>query len=111
MICSRQNRRIGSHPSAALRQTLIPRSLFSLFAVASGGKQARMEQMNASAVKEVAERQPFRPFTVRLNNGAQYAFSGPRNFGAPKNYREIVFFGDSELVLIDLESITEIIRQ
>ena len=66
--------------------------------------------MNATAIKDVAERQPFRPFTLRLNNGAQYAFSESRNFGAPKNYREIFFFGDSEWVLIDTESIVEIIR-
>jgi hypothetical protein len=67
--------------------------------------------MNTTALKEAAERRPFRPFTVRLNNGAQYTFSEARNFGAPGNYREIVFFGESELVLIDPESITEIIPQ
>jgi hypothetical protein len=67
--------------------------------------------MKASAFKEVAEGQPFRPFTIRLNNGAEYTFSEPRNFGAPKDYREIVFFGESELVLIDPESIAEIIRR
>lgn len=65
--------------------------------------------MNVMAIKDVVERKPFQPFTVRLN-GAQYTFKEPRDFGAPKNYREIVFFGDSELVLIDPESITEIIR-
>jgi hypothetical protein len=67
--------------------------------------------MNATAIKEVAERQPFLPFAVRLNNGTQYTFSEPRNFGAPKDFREIFYFGDSEWVLIDLESITEIIRR
>jgi hypothetical protein len=67
--------------------------------------------MNATALKEVAEGQPFRPFTVRLNNGAEYTFSEPRNFGAPEDYREIFYFGRSEWVLIDPESITEIIRQ
>ncbi len=51
------------------------------------------------------------PFAVRLNNGMQYTFSEPRNFGAPKDFREIFYFGDSEWVLIDLESITEIIRR
>ncbi len=66
--------------------------------------------MNVMAIKDVVERKPFKPFTVRLNNGAQYTFKEPRDFGAPRNYREIVFFGDSELVLIDPESITEIIR-
>lgn len=65
--------------------------------------------MNALAIKEAAERQPFLPFTVRLNNGKQYTFSQPKNFGAPGNYRHIVFFGDTEFVLIDLDSIAEII--
>jgi hypothetical protein len=66
--------------------------------------------MNATAIKDVAERQPFRAFTLRLNNGAQYTFKEPRNFGAPRDYREIFFFGESEWVLIDTESIAEIIR-
>ena len=67
--------------------------------------------MNATAIKEVAERQPFRPFALRLNNGSQYTFTEPRNFGAPKDCREIFYFGESEWVLIDLESVTEIIRR
>lgn len=67
--------------------------------------------MNARALKEVVERQPFRPFAVRLNNGTQYTFHEPRNFGAPEDYREIFFFGKSEWALIDSESIAEIIRQ
>ncbi len=67
--------------------------------------------MNKAAIKEVVERRPFRPFAVRLNNGTEYRFNEPRDFGAPKNYREIFFFGKSEWVLIDSESIEEIIRQ
>jgi hypothetical protein len=67
--------------------------------------------MNAAAIKEVAERQPFRPFAVRLNNGVQYTFNEPRNFGAPRDYREIFYFGETDWVLIDLESITEVIRR
>lgn len=67
--------------------------------------------MTATALKEVAEGRPFRPFTVRLNNGAEYTFSEPRNFDAPENYREFFFFGKSEWVLIDLDSIAEIIRR
>jgi len=66
--------------------------------------------MNATAIKEAAERQPFRPFAVRLNNGTLYSFREPRDFGAPKDYREIFFFGESGFVLIDSESIAEIIR-
>jgi hypothetical protein len=70
-----------------------------------------LSAMNATALKEVPEGRPFRPFTLRLNNGAQYTFTEPRNFGAPGNYREIFFFGDSEWVLIDTESIADITRK
>ena len=64
--------------------------------------------MKVQEIQKFAERQPFRPFAIRLNNGAQYAFKEPRNFGAPKNYRLIIYFGDSEAVRIDTDSITEI---
>ncbi len=67
--------------------------------------------MNAMAIKEAAERQPFQPFAVRLTNGVQYTFHQARDLGAPKDYREIFFFGDSGFVLIDTENIAEIIRQ
>ena len=66
--------------------------------------------MNVATLKEVAERQPSRPFALRLNNGPQYTFSEPRNFGAPKTYRVIFFFGDADWVMIDPESVTETIR-
>jgi hypothetical protein len=64
--------------------------------------------MNAQKIQNFVERKPFRPFGIRLNNGAQYTFKEPRNIGAPKNYRLIIFFGDSEAVRIDTDSITEI---
>jgi hypothetical protein len=67
--------------------------------------------MKAAEIKDLAERQPFRPFTLRVNNGAQYTFSKPRSFGAPADYHVIFFFGESESVLIDIESITEIIEK
>jgi hypothetical protein len=67
--------------------------------------------MKAVDIKHIAERQPFRPFTIRLNNGAQYTFSQPRNFAAPGDYRVIFYFGDSNWVMIDLESIVEVIQQ
>ena len=67
--------------------------------------------MKVQEIKSYAERQPFRPFAVRLNNGVQYTFSEPRNIGAPKDYHVIIFFGESECVLIDAESIAEIIAR
>ncbi|MBI2925273.1 MAG: hypothetical protein HYY24_06160 [Verrucomicrobia bacterium] len=66
--------------------------------------------MKVAEIQSWAERQPFRPFTVRLNNGARYTFGDPRNFGAPRDYRVIVYFGASELVVIDPDSIAEIIQ-
>jgi len=66
--------------------------------------------MDATAVKDVVERQPFRPFAVRLSDGRQYTFRTPRDLGAPRSYREIFRFGDSEWVLIDVENIMEIVE-
>ena len=67
--------------------------------------------MNVAELKNFAERQPFRPFTVRLSNGVQYTFSEPRNLGAPKDWHVIIFFGESDWTLIDTESITEVITR
>jgi hypothetical protein len=65
--------------------------------------------MQVEILKEVTERTPFRPFSVRLNNGAEYEFKEARDFGAPRDYRCIIFFGDHEWALIDTESIAEVI--
>jgi hypothetical protein len=62
-------------------------------------------------IKSLAERQPFRAFAVRLVNGAQYTFKEPREFGAPKDYHMIFYFGESEAVRIDTESITEVFER
>ena len=67
--------------------------------------------MKISEIKNVAERQPFRPFTVRLSNAEQYTFNTPRNLGAPGDYHVIFFFGDTEWALIDTENIAEIIAR
>lgn len=64
--------------------------------------------MKVQEIQKFAERQPFRPFAIRLNNGAQYTFNDPREIGAPRNYREILYFGESDWVFIDTDSITEI---
>jgi hypothetical protein len=61
-------------------------------------------------IKYIAERQPFRPFAVRLSNGAQYTFNEPREFGAPRDYHIVFFFGHTEAVRIDTESIVELIE-
>lgn len=67
--------------------------------------------MKVEDIRNTVERQPFRPFAVRLNNGMQYNFNEPRSFGAPKDYHMIFFFGESKWAMIDTESIVEIIEQ
>lgn len=67
--------------------------------------------MKVRKIKELVERRPFRPFVVRVNNGAQYTFTQPRNVGAPGDYHLIIYFGPTESVRIDTDSITEIIEQ
>jgi hypothetical protein len=61
-------------------------------------------------VKDAAKRQPFRPFAVRLNNGARYLFERSDDLGAPKDFRMIFYFGNNQAVRIDTESIVEIME-
>ena len=74
-------------------------------------KLARIEIVRANELKKIAGRQPFRPFGLRLSNGAEYLFDEPRQFGAPQNFRTIFYFGESEWVLIDADNITEIFQR
>ena len=67
--------------------------------------------MKVEDIKSLVERQPFRPFAVRLNNGAQYTFSNLRSFGAPADYHMIFYFGQTEAVRIDTDSMVEIMEQ
>ena len=66
--------------------------------------------MKVADIKEVAEREPFRPFSIRLNNGAQYTFKSPREIGATRAYNMIFFFGESSAARIDTDSIVEVIE-
>jgi len=59
----------------------------------------------------LAERKPFRPFVVRLNNGAQYTFKAARDIGAPKDYHLVIYFSKNEAVRIDTDSIVEIFKR
>ena len=67
--------------------------------------------MKVKDIKNMAERTPFRPFAVRLNNGVQYTFSTPKSIGAPQDYHMIFYFGKTEAVRIDTDSIVEIIER
>jgi hypothetical protein len=64
--------------------------------------------MKVKDIKGLVEREPFRPFGVRLNNGAQYLFKKPRDVGAPKDYHLLVYFGENQVALIETDSIVEI---
>lgn len=67
--------------------------------------------MKIAEIKDLVERRPFRSFAVRLTNGAQYTFKDPKDVGAPKDYRLIIYFGKSEAVRIDTNSIVEIFER
>src|SRR5205823_15106444 len=52
---------------------------------------------------------PFRPFQIRLNNGAAYQFVKPEQFGAPGNPSAIFHFGpDDDWTIIDINRVSEI---
>jgi hypothetical protein len=67
--------------------------------------------MKVETIKHLVERAPFRPFAVRLSNGAQYSFHTPRNIGAPEDCSMIFYFGRTDAVRIDTDSIVEIIEE
>lgn len=66
--------------------------------------------MKVTDIKDLIQRQPFRPFSVRLNNGAQYDFRSRDEFGGPKDMHMIFHFGESQCVRIDTDSIAEVIE-
>ena len=64
--------------------------------------------MKATEIQRLIHLQPFRPFTIRLNNGASYSFEKPERFGAPENLSTIFHFGPDTWSIIAPESINEI---
>lgn len=64
--------------------------------------------MNVKELQKVIQVRPFRPFTIRLNNGFTYAFDRPERFGAPDNLSTIFHFGSETWSIIAPESISEI---
>ena len=70
--------------------------------------------MKVQEIKNIADKDPFRPFAVRLSNGVQYQFRKPRDFGVTQDYSTIVFFGetdDTRVVLIDSDNIVEVMHR
>jgi len=66
--------------------------------------------MKTAELKRIAPRRPFRPFAVRLLNGARYISNDERNFGAPKDFHAIVLFEEKDIVVIDTENIVEVFK-
>lgn len=67
--------------------------------------------MQVKDLKQVVERQAFRPFSLRLSNGARYSFNQPREIGAAQDYRMVFYFGPGGgAVRIDTENIVEVIE-
>jgi hypothetical protein len=69
-----------------------------------------MEAMKVAHLKDVLEREPFRPFSIRLNNGAMYSFNSRREIGATLEYSMIFHFGPNSAARIDSDRIVEIIE-
>jgi hypothetical protein len=68
--------------------------------------------MKLTELKPIVEREPFRPFSLRLSNGAVYAFNEPRDLGVPRVLSDTLFyFGGQHWALIDIENIVEIFEQ
>jgi hypothetical protein len=68
--------------------------------------------MKVSELASMVEREPFRPFIVRLNNGAKYHFKTRRDLGASKDCHMLFYFGDAgENVRIDAESVVEVFER
>jgi len=65
--------------------------------------------MQTALLQNFIYRRPFRPFALRLNNGTQYKVEEERQVGAPADLHVVVYFGLKEVVMIDPESISEVI--
>ena len=68
--------------------------------------------MKTQDIQPFVERVPFRKFSVRLSNGARYAFETIKDVGATKDLSTLIYFGnEGGLVLIDTENIVEVIDE
>ena len=67
--------------------------------------------MQVLEIQKAVEREPFRPFSVRLNNGARYDFQTRKDLGASKDFEMLFHFADDGVnTRIDSDSIVEIIE-
>lgn len=66
--------------------------------------------MQAAEIKDLTQRSPFRPFSVRLTNGAEYPFLNRDDLGVSKDGRMLFYFGESQTVRIDTDRIVEVVE-
>ena len=68
--------------------------------------------MRVREIRSLVEREPFRSFAVRLNNGAKFNFKARRDLGATKDFHLLFYFaGSGEAVRIDADSIVEMFER
>jgi hypothetical protein len=67
--------------------------------------------MHSVDIKKVIGTEPFRPVILRLSNGSEYPVNVPRDVGMARNGRVLFYFGGDDWVMIDPESIAEIISR
>lgn len=66
--------------------------------------------MTPASIKAIAQRHPFRPFTVWVTNGNSYLFNEAWQLGAPADFHMIFHFDEHEATRIDAAHITEIVE-
>ena len=52
--------------------------------------------MSSEAVKEIARKQPFRPFVVKMTSGATFEVNHPEFFAVSPSYRRMYIVIDEE---------------
>ncbi len=68
--------------------------------------------MKLTELKPILERDPFRPFGLRLSNGVKYEFVERRDLGIPRKVTDTLFyFGEAGWALIDIENIVEVFQK
>ena len=67
--------------------------------------------MQVDRIQEIIRSQPFRPFTLRMVNGSSYLIKHPEFVALPQTLRQrnIVFFGEDGVHIIDLALIQELV--
>jgi hypothetical protein len=81
------------------------------FRVEADSTPVILSPMQASDFKDSIQRSPFRPFSIRLTNGAEYSFEHRDDLGATKDCHMLFHFGENQAVRIDASSIVEVVEK